>query len=275
MKNILIRALSGTVYVALLVGAVVAGGGWLLALLVALALLATNEYLSLVNHDGKSHRVCNLYDYGVNVALVCAAYFMCRADAHVAKVFVAIVGCCIVARMIAQLYAIGGQAIAEFTGALSSYVYIGLSLAAWPLFYAYGQMHLLLACLIFIWVNDTGAFCVGSAIGKHKLFERVSPKKSWEGFFGGVVFCIVAAAVMHYVFSGWYGSPMTLGDMIKLAVVVAVFATFGDLIESILKRSAGVKDSGRLIPGHGGILDRIDSLLVVIPVAALYLFFIS
>jgi phosphatidate cytidylyltransferase len=114
-----------------------------------------------------------------------------------------------------------------------------------------------------IWLNDTGAYCVGSLLGKHRLCERLSPKKSWEGFFGGLVFCIAAGIVASYILSDSIYSFMII--TISLGVVVCVFATVGDLFESLIKRTLHVKDSGNLIPGHGGILDRIDSLLFVAP----------
>ena len=112
-----------------------------------------------------------------------------------------------------------------------------------------------------IWLNDTGAYCTGSLLGRHKMFPRVSPKKSWEGFAGGLLFC-VAAAVGAWCFGiqGW-----DLWQWLVAGAVACAASTYGDLFESLLKRNAGIKDSGNLIPGHGGILDRIDSLLMVAP----------
>ena len=130
---------------------------------------------------------------------------------------------------------------------------------------------MLLALFIFIWLNDTGAFCVGTLIGKRRLFERISPKKSWEGFWGGLGLCILLAVVISYWFNDVFSGP-NLYTWIGLSIVVSVFSTLGDLCESLIKRSIGVKDSGKLLPGHGGILDRIDSLLLVSPTA---LFFLS
>lgn len=273
MKNVVTRSISGAVYVAVLVGAILAGGGWLLALLLFLGLTATGEFLAMANAGQKSHRICNLYDYVANLSLIAASYFHFSPAGGPVKVFVAIAACAVIARFIAQLYAVGGNAIHSLAAAVMSYVYIGVSLAIWPmLYYSLATPHLLLALLIFIWINDTGAFCVGSLLGRHKLWERISPKKSWEGFFGGMFFCVAGAFVMHFLFPSYYGGAITLGTMCRLGLLACVFATYGDLIESIIKRTAGVKDSGNLIPGHGGILDRIDSLLLVIPAAAVYIF---
>ena len=124
-----------------------------------------------------------------------------------------------------------------------------------------------------IWLNDTGAFCVGSMIGRRRLFERISPKKSWEGFWGGMAFSIIAGILLYLFGDGIFGvfddSPWR---WVALGIVVPVFATWGDLAESLLKRTVHVKDSGHLIPGHGGILDRIDSLLLVSPAVVIFLF---
>ncbi len=119
---------------------------------------------------------------------------------------------------------------------------------------------------LLLWTNDTGAYLVGSAIGRHRLFERISPKKSWEGFFGGLVLTLLVARL----FSGWLGVADTRGWMI-IALIISVGGTLGDLLESMLKRSLGLKDSGAIMPGHGGFLDRFDSVVVAIPLVYLYL----
>ena len=107
-------------------------------------------------------------------------------------------------------------------------------------------------------------------LGKHRLFERISPKKSWEGVIGGVAVCIAGAYITNYYFNEFFQVP-ELNIWVGLSVVVAVFATFGDLVESLIKRTVGVKDSGNILPGHGGILDRIDSLLLVAPAVLIYM----
>ena len=121
-------------------------------------------------------------------------------------------------------------------------------------------------------MNDTGAYLVGCTIGRHRLFERISPKKSWEGFWGGLLFsALTALAYFYFINNEAPNFANSIVFYIGLGLVVPVFATFGDLVESMFKRSIGVKDSGNLIPGHGGILDRIDSLLFVIPAVYIYL----
>ena len=124
-----------------------------------------------------------------------------------------------------------------------------------------------LSIFVFIWLSDTGAYCVGSLIGKHRLFERISPKKSWEGSIGGAVFSIASS----FIFAHYYDF-MSVGQWAGLAVVVVIFGTWGDLTESLMKRQLGIKDSGNILPGHGGMLDRFDSALMAIPAAVCYLF---
>ena len=130
-----------------------------------------------------------------------------------------------------------------------------------------------LSVFIFLWVNDSGAYCTGSLLGRHKFFPRVSPGKSWEGSIGGGVFVLVAAWLISYITTqkGIVTNLTTLQWM-GMGLVVVVFGTWGDLIESLFKRTLGIKDSGNILPGHGGMLDRFDSSLLAIPAVVVYLF---
>ena len=123
-----------------------------------------------------------------------------------------------------------------------------------------------IAIFIFIWMNDSGAYLVGSQLGKRRLFERISPKKSWEGFWGGLVFAVLSSALFGYLVPV-LSIPIWMG----LALTVSVAGVFGDLTESMMKRILGVKDSGNILPGHGGMLDRFDAILFAIPAAIIYL----
>lgn len=176
-----------------------------------------------------------------------------------------------VLRFTAALYDKSEHALRDTAISSLSVGYIGLSLGLFNIAYIFvttqGKV-LALAMFAMIWLNDTGAFCVGSLLGRHRLFERLSPKKSWEGFFGGLLFCLLAG----YLCSAWLHLPVfKTGGWIVYGLIVCVFATLGDLFESLIKRTYKIKDSGKLIPGHGGILDRIDSLLFVAPATLAYL----
>jgi phosphatidate cytidylyltransferase len=136
---------------------------------------------------------------------------------------------------------------------------------------------LLLALFVLIWVNDTGAYCVGSLTakrknGNHKMTPHISPKKSWEGPFGGVLFTLLASFILYRL--GWFDAialkKIGVFGALLFGILVSAFGTMGDLMESLMKRSLGVKDSGVFLPGHGGILDRFDSVLLAAPVLTFY-----
>jgi phosphatidate cytidylyltransferase len=149
----------------------------------------------------------------------------------------------------------------------SAYGHTGLA----PLL-SHGQLvfspGIVIGFFLLIWANDTGAYLVGVTLGKHRLFERISPKKSWEGFIGG----IILAVVVSWLLSSWLGivSPLKWAVM---ALIISVAGTYGDLVESMLKRSAGIKDSGNIMPGHGGFLDRFDSTVFSFPLIFLFILF--
>jgi phosphatidate cytidylyltransferase len=134
-------------------------------------------------------------------------------------------------------------------------------------------------------MNDTGAYCVGSLIGRHKLFPHISPGKSWEGSIGGAIVVLAVAYLIflfdsgqltHLADAGFRSSGMlTMEQWLGLGLVIVIFGTWGDLVESLLKRTLGVKDSGNILPGHGGMLDRFDSSLLAIPAAVVYLYTLS
>lgn len=125
---------------------------------------------------------------------------------------------------------------------------------------------IIIGFMLLLWANDTGAYLVGSVAGKHRLFERISPKKSWEGFFGGLVLTVAVSLLMPR----WIGVTGKAGWAL-IAVIIAVAGTIGDLVESMLKRSLGLKDSGTVMPGHGGFLDRFDSVVVSFPLVYLFI----
>jgi phosphatidate cytidylyltransferase len=125
---------------------------------------------------------------------------------------------------------------------------------------------IVLGFFILLWANDTGAYLIGISLGKHRLMERISPKKSWEGFVGG----LLIAAAIAWLLSGWLGVLDTKGWII-VSVIVSIAGTYGDLVESMLKRSLGIKDSGTILPGHGGFLDRFDSAIISFPLVYLYI----
>jgi phosphatidate cytidylyltransferase len=159
-----------------------------------------------------------------------------------------------------------------------AYTLLGLALVCIPfsffhaLAYVKGNFnfHYPLAFMLMLWANDTGAYLVGRQFGRIKLFERHSPKKTWEGFIGGI---IIAGAASFGI--GYYFHELLWNQWLSVAILISCFGTLGDLIESMFKRSINVKDSGGILPGHGGLLDRFDGLLIAAPIVYTYLYLIS
>ena len=271
MKNILQRTITGIAYVALLVVATI-GGDIFFAAVFSIILVAGIIEFSRMYSNGTPHQwMCTAVDVDGGLALFLSTFFAYRSG-NINPVICYLPY--LILRPILQLYIKGHNAMECLKTSAMSQIYIALSMSLLNLLYfKYGTPQLLLVCLIFIWINDTGAFCIGSLLGKHRLFERISPKKSWEGFFGGLVFTIIAGLIIYCYFFN-IASIFSIAEWTLFAIIVTICATFGDLIESSIKRSVGVKDSGHLLPGHGGVLDRIDSLLLVTP-ASLFFFYLT
>ena len=134
-----------------------------------------------------------------------------------------------------------------------------------------------LSVFVFLWINDTGAYICGSLLGRHKLFPRISPGKSWEGSIGGGILVILVAVLVWYLLEQYGENALGLSaiEWAGLGLTVVIFGTWGDLVESLFKRTLGIKDSGHILPGHGGMLDRFDSTLMAVPAAVVYLYTLS
>jgi phosphatidate cytidylyltransferase len=182
---------------------------------------------------------------------------------------------------ISELYFKNQDAINDWAYTMLSQMYIALPFAMINIV-AFetnedGSVHfdtlLPLSIFVFLWINDTGAYCSGSLFGKHKLFPRISPAKSWEGSIGGGIFVLIAAGILgYYANFGELQHSLNILEWMGLGLIVVFFGTWGDLVESLFKRTLGIKDSGNILPGHGGMLDRFDSSLMAIPAAVVYLY---
>ena len=168
-----------------------------------------------------------------------------------------------------SLYSAPKSPLKYISPVLISKIYISLPifcLALMSVKYGSYEPEIPMALLLLIWVNDSAAYFVGSKLGKRKLSPTISPKKTWEGFFGGLFFTMLTAGIISYVSDFWH-----LKSVLILGALVASFGTMGDLIESMFKRFAKVKDSGQIMPGHGGLLDRFDGFFFMIPIVYFYL----
>lgn len=274
MKNFVIRALSGACYIALIIAAILLlDNSPVMYLLVfpLLIVLGIGEMVTMAKDDATQSWLVNVIDMLGGIGLFVAFYMHYEgATMQTRALWLLPVAAYLILRTIVQLYRPRQNAVHSLERSFFALGYIALPVALLNCIVSITAPRLLLGIFMFIWLYDTGAYCIGMLLGRHRLFERVSPKKSWEGVIGGVAASVAGAYVTYYWFDEFFQVP-ELATWVGLSVVVAVFATFGDLVESLIKRTVGVKDSGNILPGHGGILDRIDSLLLVSPAVLIYL----
>ena len=280
-KNLIVRTITGVLFIAIMVSGFLRPQVmvFLFSLITGLTIW---EYCSLVNE---------LKTVTVNrfIATVAGVYFF-LAVAGINSGYIQTNGVfvpyllTIVYLFVSELYTRNENAIHDWAYTMLSQMYIALPFSMINVL-AFrqapdGDIHyyylLPLSVFIFLWTNDTGAYCSGSLLGKHKLFPRISPAKSWEGSIGGALFVLIVAAVVGYLESQSNAlSGLTIVQWLGLGLVVTVFGTWGDLVESLFKRTLGIKDSGNILPGHGGMLDRFDSSLMAIPASVVYLYTLS
>ncbi|HAW51710.1 MAG TPA: phosphatidate cytidylyltransferase [Flavobacteriales bacterium] len=274
MNNFFTRALFGAVYVGLILGSLSLGAVSFGFLCMLILILALDEYFKLVKRLKISPPdILIIVCAGLSFILV----FMNKSiDLNVKYLF--IIPLCFLLFMIKELVKNTKNPLSNVAFGVFGMVYIFSPMTS--LFYMgfydnYSwvdtfQPELLFCFFVLIWANDTGAYLAGSLFGKRKLFERISPKKTVEGSVGGIVLALVVAYG-----ASLYAQQISFLDWLVIALIVVVFGSLGDLFESLLKRKVDVKDSGSLIPGHGGILDRFDSILFAAPVVFTYLALIA
>ena len=274
MMNLIKRILSGVIYIALIIAAILLlDNSPVMYLLVfpLLIVLGIGEMITMAKDDATQSWLVNIIDMLGGVGLFVAFYLHYEGTTMQSRaLWLLPVATYLLLRTIVQLYRPRQNALHSLERSFFSLGYIALPLAMLNCIMSITAPRLLLGVFMFIWLYDTGAYCVGMLLGRHRLFERISPKKSWEGVIGGIIACVAGAYVTNYWFDEFFQVP-DINVWVGLSVVVAVFATIGDLVESLIKRTVGVKDSGNILPGHGGILDRIDSLLLVAPAVLIYL----
>lgn len=266
MSNLATRALTGVIFVLVIVGAILLSPYAFIGLFTLIAALILIEFYQLMNrHQGVKIRIPAQVTGGVILFLSLAGIAMNKFPVQTLLIYLAY----LIFVWISELYGKRETPLRNWAYILMGQAYIALPFALLNLIgFQYGMYDpiLLLGLVVSIWLNDTGAYLVGSRIGKRRLFERISPKKSWEGFWGGICFAMIGG----YVFS-LFSADLSTIEWIGFGAIVAVFSTWGDLTESLMKRTIGVKDSGNMLPGHGGMLDRFDSVLLACPAALIYL----
>lgn len=271
MKNLIIRALTGIIFVVVLISAIYIHPIFFLILFCIITGLTLWEFGGLVKHyeNANLQRTVNMLG-GVYLFIATFVYANGLTDGKIFLPYLLF----IMLTMIAELYYKAPNPINNWAFTLFAQIYCAGSFSmlnfigaepGTPGVMSYTPLFIM-AIFIFVWLDDTGAYLVGSLIGKHKLFERISPKKSWEGFFGGLILALASSQAF-----AWFAPEINRMNWLGLAATVVLFGTWGDLIESLLKRTLGVKDSGNVLPGHGGMLDRFDSVMLAVPASYIYI----
>lgn len=262
ITKLLIRSASGLIYIGIIIGCILWGNIPFTVMAAVFATLGVIEF-EKITHELNAKTIPTLLLDIIGAICLVTSWMLYPFGLWI---FV------IICRMVLQLYIKSDTPLADLAKSMMTQLYIGLPLGLMTMAGRSIGLHFVLAVFFMIWINDTGAFIVGSTLGRHRLFERISPKKSWEGFFGGLVFNMIAGALFFTFGKTFFFDYVNFNiwQSIGLGIVVTVFGTWGDLIESMIKRNLQIKDSGNLIPGHGGILDRIDSLLLVMPATLIY-----
>jgi len=291
MKNLIIRTITGVIFVAAIVASFLRPEAMVLLFSIVTGMTIW-EFTGLVNDECEQVCVNRFITTVAGVYFFFAMTYFCSdlyGGAAKSVVFIPYL-VTIIYLIVSELYLRQVNPINDWAYTMLSQMYIALPFSllnvlafnATPEGTVVFNSVLPLSVFIFLWVNDTGAYCTGSLLGHHKLFPRISPGKSWEGSIGGAIFVLAAAYAIGYYDNtlildgdntgrGMLSLPAWLG----LGLVVVVFGTWGDLVESLFKRTLGIKDSGNILPGHGGMLDRFDSSLMAIPAAVVYLYTLS
>lgn len=279
MKNLITRTISGVIFVAIMVTGIAFRAEVMILLFAAITGMTIWEYTGLVNRlpDITVNRFISTVA-GIYLFLAMAGY--CGEKVPSAAFIPYLLT--VVYPFVSELYAKNENAIHDWAYTMLSQMYIALPLSMISVLAfrsqgngtVYYDFVLPLSVFIFLWTNDTGAYCTGSLLGKHKLFARISPGKTWEGSIGGGLLVLVVALIIGITVNNNTNDTHSLNviQWIGLGLTVVIFGTWGDLVESLFKRTLGIKDSGNILPGHGGMLDRFDSSLMAIPAAVIYVY---
>ena len=276
MRNFIIRALTGIVYVALLVGCTVWSPVTAFFFFALVAASCVGEFCMLVNRHAGASVVISLNVLAAFL-LVASVWLYCIGSPTTGQ-SLALYVLLVIYLFVSELYRGSDNPLRNWALSLFSHVYAAVPFALLPMLsvrydaaassYAYTWQYPL-ALFVFLWSNDTGAYLFGVTLGRYfpaKLFPSISPKKSWVGSIGGGLLTMVLSVACWRLFP----DTLLLWQWMGFALVVVIFGTWGDLVESRFKRQLGIKDSGHILPGHGGLLDRFDSALLAVPAVVAY-----
>lgn len=263
MKNIQLRAISGAVYVGLIIAGIICGAWTFFGLTALFLVIGLSEYINLTSRTVgcRPDFAISVADYVGALSLWVLPVGYYTAQSRIVGVAMGLFLLWILVRLVQTVVSTSPASLHLLGRSMLGMFYLAVPVMIVNFVYEMNNgidgPTMLMITFVSIWINDTGAYLVGSKIGRRRLCERLSPKKSWEGFWGGLGL-VVIALIIYALFTT---TILNVAIYVVYGVIVSILATVGDLFESLLKRTAGVKDSGRIIPGHGGLLDRIDSFL--------------
>jgi len=269
MRNLLTRTLTGILFLVVIIGSFFLPHPVFCLLFTAFAVIGMYEYIAMMRKNG--YKIAWFLPILITLLLCSAAFCVHISNVYVLLAFplmmLALVALFLIP--IVELYRKQKKPIINIASTIWALIWIAVPFTIVIIWQGYDS-GVVLAMFIIIWIYDTLAYCAGSLFGKHRLFERISPKKSWEGFL--ISLCLTSSLSVLFYYISYFQTYTftTIWHWIGFAVVIILSATFGDLVESLFKRSCQVKDSGHILPGHGGILDRFDSLLFAAPMGVVY-----
>ena len=258
-SNLLLRIISGAVFIVLVTLALTINP-WLFFIIFGFFMVvALQEYYNISTANGLQPDK----KLGTIIGIAVFGLMFLHANQIISAKYLSILPALLCIVPIIEIYRKQQSPLVNWAAVIFSQVYIAMSFGLMSyLLFATGEFSgkILLSIFVIIWISDTGAYCAGTLFGKHKLIPRISPKKTIEGLAGGVILALISSYPIYLL-----SQTFTFQQWIIIATICVIFANFGDLAESLIKRNAGVKDSGTIMPGHGGILDRFDSALLAIP----------
>ncbi|MFA8434459.1 MAG: phosphatidate cytidylyltransferase [Marinifilaceae bacterium] len=266
MNNFIKRSLTGILFVIILISGITLHPYGFYAVFLAITVLGIYEFYNLAEKSG----IQTQKKLGTVTGVILFSSCFLQAISGATWGFL-VLTVFLVASFIRELYRQKEQPFGNLAYTFLGLIYVGLPFSlmtylAFPFHDGNFHYELVLGIFVMIWANDTGAYVVGVNFGKHRLFERISPKKSWEGSIGGAIIALAVAWISSMVCQ-----DLTLWQWLVVGALVVVFGSLGDLVESLFKRSLDIKDSGNILPGHGGILDRFDAVLLAVPMVFVFL----
>ena len=271
MSNFLQRTITGAIFIILVIGSILWNHYAFSLVFLIFTILGVTEFYSIVSKTGSKPYGFSGIIISALLFLICSYIAISNSNIH----FILIILPLLFIDFIIELFRNHKTPFQNI-----AFTYIGIFYVALPMSllnflsnpgfeYEKYSKGILIGFFLLIWSNDTFAYLIGKKFGKHKLFERISPKKTWEGSIGGLIFSLITSYVLSV-----FIKELSIIQWVGMSITIVIFGTLGDLTESMLKRSLDIKDSGNILPGHGGILDRFDAVLLAAPFVFIYLFLV-